>query len=191
MPEKHISDGIQEACLTQSSDTENENDAHAKGKSYIGGPTDPEQGKAAAGVGALFLKGLAAYEVINPTEDYRDAERSGRCKTVCFDSGGVTITCAIVYDWTGAKKGNALAARTDDILAIIELHFEAMDPVPKLVMGDLNSSLEAFPTAMSLITEPEWTDMATTKTSATGGQVQLHVIRKKIAESTSYWQTAG
>lgn len=79
-------------------------DANAKCKSYIGGPTDPEQGKAAAGVGALFLKTLAAYEIVNPTDDYRDAERSGRCKLVCIDAGGVTIACAIVYGWAGAKK---------------------------------------------------------------------------------------
>ena len=75
-------------------------DANAKGKSFLGGPTDPEQGKAAAGVGALFLKGLAAYDIINPTQDYRDAETSGRCKIVCMDTGGVTIACAIIYGWT-------------------------------------------------------------------------------------------
>ena len=45
--------------------------ANGKGKNYIGGPTDPEQGKAAAGIGALFLKGLVAYEIPNPTDDYR------------------------------------------------------------------------------------------------------------------------
>ena len=99
--------GIQEACLTPAQSKGMLKDAHAKGKSYIGGPTDPEQGKAAAGVGALFLKHLAAYEIINPTEDYRDAERSGRCKIVCLDVGRVTIAIAIVYGWTGAKKGTA------------------------------------------------------------------------------------
>ena len=72
-------------------------------------------------IGAPFLKGLAAYEIPKPTEDYRDADRSGRCKIVCFDPGGTTITCAIIYGWTGAKKGNDLAARTDDILAIVEV----------------------------------------------------------------------
>ena len=117
---------------------------NAKGKAYIGGPTDPEQGKAAAGVGALFLQGLAAYEVQNPTDDYRDAERSGRCKIVCFDAGGTTIICAITYGWTGAKKGNDLAARTDNILAIVEVQFDGMGPGPKIIMGDLNGNLVAF-----------------------------------------------
>ena len=80
-------------------------DAASIGKTYIGGHTDPEQGEAAAGVRALFLKGLAAYAIPNPTEDYRDAERSGRCKIVCFDAGGCTVVCGIVYGWTGANKG--------------------------------------------------------------------------------------
>ena len=119
-----------------------DSDAKAKGKSYIGGPTDLEQGKAAAGVGALFHKSLAAYEIVNPTADYRDAEKSGRCKIVCVDAGGATIACAIVYGWTGAKKGNSLAARTDDILAIIEMQFEAMGPGPNMIMGDFNRSLD-------------------------------------------------
>ena len=86
-------------------------------------------------MGALFHKNLSAYEIVNPTADYRDAERSGRCKIVCIDAGGATIACAIVYGWTGAKKGNSLAARTDDILAIIEMQFEAMDPGPKIDNG--------------------------------------------------------
>ena len=89
--------GIQEACLTEAQIKGMKIEAIAKGKTYIGGPTDPEQGKAAAGIGALFLKGLAAYEIPNPTDDYRDAEKSGRCKIVCIDAGGSTIACAIVY----------------------------------------------------------------------------------------------
>ena len=50
-------------------------EANAKGKTDIEGPTDPEQGKAAAGVCALLLKGLAAYDAQNRTDDYKDAER--------------------------------------------------------------------------------------------------------------------
>ena len=53
---------------------------------------------------ALFLNNLAAYEIINPTQDYLGAERSGRCNIVCLDAGGVTISCAMVDGWTGAKK---------------------------------------------------------------------------------------
>ena len=51
------------------------------------------------------------------------------------------------------KKASKLVARTDDILAIIEAQFEAMEPGPKLIMGDLSGSLESFPIAMALINE--------------------------------------
>ena len=97
--------GIQEACLTEAQIEGMIIEANANGKTYIGGPTDPEQGKAAAGIGALFLRGLSAYEIPNPTDDYRGAEKSGRCKIVCFDARGTTIACAIIYGWAGAKKG--------------------------------------------------------------------------------------
>ncbi len=62
-----------------------------------------------------------------------------------MDAGGVTIACAIVYGWTGAKKGNDFAARTDDILAIVDVQFEAMGPGPKLIMGTSMGHSIPFP----------------------------------------------
>ena len=120
------------------------------------------------GVGALFLKELAAYATPKLTEDYRDAEKSGRCKIVCFDAGGCTVACGIVYGWTGAKKGTKLAARTDDILAIIEVQFEAMGPGPALILGDLNGDLESFPIAIALIKEHGWTDIGNDENKCQG-----------------------
>ena len=73
---------IQEACLIEAQIAGMKRDAAKKGNIYIGGPTDFEQGKVAAGVGALFLKELAAYPIPKPTEGPRDAEKSGRCKIV-------------------------------------------------------------------------------------------------------------
>ena len=87
---------------------------------------------------------------MNPTDDYIDVVRSGRCIIVCFDANGTNIACAIIYGWTGGKKGNDLAARTDDLIAICEAQFETMEPGPKIIMGDLNGSLDAFTTAMAL-----------------------------------------
>ena len=137
-------------------------------------------------VGALFHKSLAAYEIVNPTADYRDAERSGRCKIVCIDAGGVTLECAIVYGWTGAKKGNSLAARTDDILAIIEMQFEAMEPGPKLIMGDFNGSLVAFPTAIALLKEHGWTDIGNDEGKCNGkpGRATCHTNANANANET-------
>ena len=64
------------------------------------------------------------------------------------------------------RKGNDLAARTDDILAIVGVQFEAMEPGPKLIMGDLNGTLDSFPTAMALIRNQGWTDIGNDKPSA-------------------------
>ena len=64
--------------------------------------------------------------------------------------------CGIIYGSAGAKKGSKDAARTDDILAIMQTQFDAMEPGPKLIMGDLNGSLEAFPAAMAL--KRTWVD---------------------------------
>ena len=50
--------------------------------------------------------------------------------------------CGIVYGWTGAKKGSKDAARTDDLVAILQAQFDTMEAGPKLIMGDLNGSLE-------------------------------------------------
>ena len=68
---------IQEACLNEAQIVAMKTAANLGGKAYIGGPTDPEQGKAAAGVGALFHEDIAAYEVTKPIEDYLDAVKSG------------------------------------------------------------------------------------------------------------------
>jgi len=54
---------VQEACLNEAQIATMKAVANRKGNGYIGGPTDPEQGKAAAGVGALFHRDIAAYEV--------------------------------------------------------------------------------------------------------------------------------
>ena len=74
------------------------------------------------------------------------------------------------------KKGNNLAARIGDILAILEVQFEAMEPGPKLIMGDLNGSLEAFPTAMALIKERGWTDIGNDESKCHGkpGRATCH-----------------
>ena len=110
-------------------------------------------------MGALFHKDLGAYEMPKPAEDYLDGDKSGRCKIVCFDAGGSTVVCGIVYGWTGAKKGSNDADRADDILSILQTLSDAMEPGPKLIMGDLNGSLENFPAGMALIKEHGWADI--------------------------------
>ena len=52
------------------------------------GPLDPEQHKAAAGVGIAAAEGLKPYRLPNPTEDMKDAEATGRCSIFCIDLAG-------------------------------------------------------------------------------------------------------
>ena len=150
---------IQEMCLAKAQREAMKKEAKAAGKNFIGGPTDPEQAKAAAGVGALSVEGLGIYSVPKPISDYADAEATGRCKIVCCDVGGCTLAIAIVYGWTGGTKGSSEAARTDDILTIIQMQFDSMPPGPKAIAGDLNGSIEAFPTLAIMLEEQGWTDI--------------------------------
>ena len=70
-------------------------------KNAIGSPLDPEHSNASAGVAVIAVKGLNFYPLPNPTEDYKDAEKMGRCKTDCVDIAGETLVCANVYGWSG------------------------------------------------------------------------------------------
>ena len=110
------------------------------------GPLDPEQNKAAAGVGIVAVTGLRPYKLPNPTEDMRGAEATGRCVIYCIDLAGATLVIAVIYGWTGGTKGSPEAARTDDIIAIVRTQFQLLEPGPKLIAADLNGNTNAFPT---------------------------------------------
>ena len=128
-------------------------------KKFIGGPTDPEHGKAAGGVGVVTVDGLTFYPIVDPIKDYVDAEATGRCMIRCMDVGGVTMACANIYGWTGGVVGSKEAARTDDLLAIVRMQFAKLPPGPKMICGDFNGCLEAFPTIIDMIKEEGWTDI--------------------------------
>ena len=137
---------IQETCLTKAQRIAMQKEARLISKQFEGGPTDPEQAKAAAGVGIVSVEGISVYPIAKPIKDYLDAAATGRCAIYCMDVSGVTMAIAVIYGWTGAKKGSPEAARTDDLLTIIQMQFEAMEPGPKLIAGDLNGTPEAFQT---------------------------------------------
>ena len=129
------------------------------GKVFPGGPTDPEQGKAAVGVGFLRLEGLNLYPEPKPIKDYCDAEATWRCKIVCLGMAGVTCAIALICGWTGAKNGSVGTARTDDLLTIIQMQFETMEAGPKAIVGDLNGTIDAFSTMQGMLKEKGWTDI--------------------------------
>ena len=140
------------------------------------GPVDPEQNKAAAGVGILAVKGLRPYKLPNPTDDIKDAEATGRCAIYCLDLAGQTLTIAVIYGWTGGTKGSPEAARTDDIIAIVRSQSQLMERGPKLIAADLNGSINAFPTLESMLADHEWVDvgMAEDKCEGKPGQPTCH-----------------
>ena len=120
----------QETCLTKAQRLSLQKEAKAIGKQFEGGPIDPEQAKAAAGVGVMCVGGLNMYPIANPIKDYPDAFATGRCAIYCTDLYGVTLVCEIIYGWTGGIKGSPEAGRTDDIIGIIQMQFDQMDPGP-------------------------------------------------------------
>ena len=134
---------MQEHCLNSAQQKSLRNKAKEIGKLFEGGPLDPGQGKAAAGVSILGIEGLNVYPIAKPLKDYHDAVATGRCAMYCMDMGGVTLVIAVVYGWGGGgpKKGRRkLGGITDDIPTIIQMHFDALPQGPKLIAGDLNGT---------------------------------------------------
>ena len=84
---------------------------------------------------------------------------TGRCAIYNFDLDGTNLVIAIIYGWAGGKKGNEAAARTDDLLTIVQNELNAMDPGPKMIMGDINAGTEALPTILQMMAEEGWTDV--------------------------------
>ena len=107
------------------------------GKRFEGGSLDPEHGKSCAGVGILSTEAVAI----------------GGCAIYCLDLGGTTLAIAVIYGWAGASKGSTEAARTDDLLTIVQVEFTTLPLGPKMIAGDLDGTTEAFDTIITMIKE--------------------------------------
>ena len=129
---------FQEHCMSPGQSMTIKRESKTDGKRFDGGLLDPEQGKAAAGVGIMSVDGLKLNPTTKPIKDYRDAFATGRCAMYEVGLKGTTLAIAVIYGWTGGRKGSAEAARTDDILTIVQMQFESMPVGPKLIAGDLN-----------------------------------------------------
>ena len=125
------------------------------------------------------MKGLNFYPLPNPTEDYKDAEKMGRCKIYCVDIAGETLVCANVYGWSGGVKGSKEAERTDDILAIVRMQFKKMAPGPKLICGDLNAQRGCLPNLEAMLEEEGWTDVGNDNKATRGNPGHAHMSRKR------------
>ena len=105
------------------------------------------------------MEDITVCPIPNPIKDYQDAVATGRCAIYYMDMGGATLTIVVTYGWVGAKRGSPDAARTDDVLTIIQMQVEALPPGPKLIAGDLDGRPEVFDTITTLTTEYGWTDV--------------------------------
>ena len=60
----------------------------------------------------------------------------------------------------GIKKGTATAARTDDLLTIIQLQLAELPDGPKIIAGYLNVSIDSFETNQGQLQPKQgWTDV--------------------------------
>ena len=59
----------------------------------------------------------------------------------------------------GGKKGSLAAARTDDLLTIVQTELAALPEGPKLIAVDLNGSTDAFDTIITMLSEEARTDV--------------------------------
>ena len=121
----HIT-AVQEHCLTPAQIKRLQIAAAKEGKRIEGRPLDPEHGRTSAGVGIFTLEGLIPYPIPNPSKNYQDAVDTGICGIYCMDLGGTTHAIAIVYGWTGGGEGSSAAARTDDLLTIVQTELAAL-----------------------------------------------------------------
>ena len=74
------------------------------GKRFEGGPLGPEHGRTSAGEGILSLEGLTLYPIPKPSDNYHDADATGRRSIYCMDLGSTTLVIAVLYGWTGGEK---------------------------------------------------------------------------------------
>ena len=117
---------IQRHCLTPAQSEFSKNEATKKDKQFEGGALDPEHGRVSAGVGVLGVEGVIFNSMPKPIKDQQDVVVTGRCAMHCMGMGGTTLTIAVIYGWTGAKKESLDAARPDDIRTIIQMQFEGV-----------------------------------------------------------------
>ena len=96
-------------------------EANAHGERFDGGPLDPEQGKAAAGVGIMSVDGLKLNPITKAINGYQYAYATGRCAMYEVDLKGTKLAIAVIYGWTGGRTRSAEAARTDDILTSVQM----------------------------------------------------------------------
>ena len=66
----------------------------------------------------------------------------------------------------------------------MQTQFDAMEPEPKLIMGDLNGSLETFTIAMTFIKEHGWADIGNDEHKCQGNPGRATCYTKEEAKES-------
>jgi hypothetical protein len=104
--------------------------------------TDTERGHRTGGVGAVARAPHRLVDVKPLTAYFAELNETGRVALYCVEAaGGHTITCVIIYGWTGGAQDAKAAARTSDLIRIVFLELKAQPDGPQYIMGDLNASV--------------------------------------------------
>lgn len=154
---------IQEHCLTEALANTFKIRANKACRTLIVGPSDPEHGKASAGVGILCSDDIKPYPIPKPTEAYLDAVETGRCMILNFDLEKDTLPIAIMYGWTGGAKGTIAADRTNDLLDSLLEQMSLLPEGPKLIASDFNGTHDGIQHLHDMITKHGWIDVGATR----------------------------
>ena len=81
-------------------------EAKANGWNMSLGPVDPELNRKTGGVGFQSTEEISLLPIRCKTEDYKDAEATGRLKIMEIElEDGGRLQISNIYGWTGAIKG--------------------------------------------------------------------------------------
>ena len=91
---------------------------------------------------------------------------------------GTTLAIAVIYGWTGGRKGSAEAARTDDMLTFVQMQFPS---------SSLETSMDQPklpPTLQAMLSEKGWTDFGTASNLCEGKPGQSNCQTKDTAKES-------
>lgn len=120
---------------------------------------DPECERVTAGVGAMAKRGTKLVPAKLNTQEAAQADATGRLHIIEIHKNRAQVLVAIAYGWTGGNDDAEAAARTDDLIAAINVEFSTQLQGPKIILGDLNADTARLPTLQWMLQSCHWTDI--------------------------------
>ena len=109
------------------------NDSFKKEANITG--TDRESGHRTGGVGAIASAPHRLLDIKPLTAEFEELDSTGRVALYCVEAAeGHTLTCVIIYGWTGGAQSAKDAARTNDLIRIVFREPLAQPDGPQYIM---------------------------------------------------------